>query len=165
MQGMQAYCPVCERYCGPAQLCPYCDATIPLPSLYRKLRLGAWFVAIFGVSLLIIGARLRPPQTIPIAEISPTMQFAQLYFEGKLTQAPRISRNQRSASANLDDGSGVTLRIVFLDEAAQTIQQLSPPLAAGSPIRVSGGLRIRADEEPVLFIRSNDQFHLLDNAP
>lgn len=165
MQGMQAYCPVCKRYCGPTHQCPYCDATIPLPPLYRKLRWGAWLVAGVGVILLLVAARVRPPQTVPIADISPTMQFAQLYFEGELTQAPRLSRNQTSASTNLDDGSGATLRIVFLDEAVRAMQAISPPLAAGSRMRISGGLRIRADESPVLFIRDPAQMHVLDNTP
>ena len=165
MQTPQVHCPICKRYCGPTEQCPYCDATITLPPLYRKIRNGAWFVAILGIAMLLVAARLRLPQTVPIADISPTMQFADLYFEGRLTQAPRISRNQRSASTNLDDGSGATLRIVFLDEAVQAIQQKSEQLQAGAQVRVNGGLRIRADEEPVLFIRTPDQFLLLDEAP
>ncbi len=165
MPEIQSHCPVCKRYCGPAEHCPYCDATIVLPALYRKLRTGAWIIAILGIILLIAGAHLRPPDVMPIAGISPTMQFAQLVFEGELTEAPRISRNQRSAATNLCDGSGQTLRIVFLEEAVQVLLADAVPLITGSRIRVSGGLRIRAEEEPVLFIRSPEQWQVISEAP
>ena len=165
MQGMQTHCPVCQRFCGPVSTCSYCDTTIPLPPLYRRLRLGAWLLATAGLLLLIVAARHKPPDTVPIAEITPAMQFARLHFEGTLTRTPRISRNRRSASTNLDDGSGSTLRLVFLDEAVQALQPAVPPIKQGSRVRVHGSLRINADEPPVLFIRSNEQFVHIEDAP
>jgi len=108
--------------------------------------------------LLMLGTRMRPPQTLPIAEITPTMQFAQLYFEGNITHIPRISRNRRSAATDLDDESGATLRIVFLEGALTRLKEQMPDIEAGSRLYVSGSLRIRADEPPVLFIRSPEQF-------
>jgi len=161
-QQMHNACPICRRYCGPAKTCPYCGAMRTVSKLHKRLRHGAWLVAIIGLAFLLVAAHLQGPQTVPIADISPTMQFAQLYFEGSLTHAPRISRNRKSAATDLADGSGETLRIVFLDEAAMTIQELVPGLEAGSRLHVTGGLRIRAGEPPVLFIRSPEQFRLLE---
>lgn len=157
-----AYCPVCHRYCGPTPTCPYCDAKRELPWLLTRIRYGAWIVAIIGVGMLIVAARLSRPQTLPIAEISPTMQFAQIYFEGQITETPRVSRNQNSAATDLDDDSGQTLRIVFLDEALAAMRAHSPPITKGMGLHVSGNLRVRADEPPVLFIRSPEQFRLLE---
>jgi hypothetical protein len=161
MQEMQTHCPICNRYCGPVKQCPYCDATIPFPRLYRQIRASAWILATVGLIILILAAARRPPETIPIRDITPAMQFSRLFFEGELTRAPRISRNQNSASTDLDDGSGRTLRIVFLEDAVVSLKEIQPPLTAGSRIRVQGGLRVQADEPPVMFIRSPDQFQIL----
>ncbi len=159
---MQAQCPVCQRYTGPAKMCPYCETPLPQPWLHKKLLRGTWLVAILGLCLLILAARLHPPQTLPIADITPTMQFAQLYFEGQITHKPRVSRNHTSASTNLDDGSGQILRMVFLDEALTALLDNTEAFQAGTHLHVSGGLRIRADEPPVLFIRNTNQFRLLE---
>ena len=165
MQAMHTHCPSCRRFCGPANTCPYCDAGIPMPPLYRRVRTGAWLLATAGLLLIITAARNQPPQTVPINEITPAMQFAGLHFEGALTSNPRISRNHRSASANLDDGSGSTLRLVFLDQAALAIRDSTPPLREGCRIRVHGSLRIQPDQPPVLFIRSDDQFRRVKEHP
>jgi len=165
MQGIRTHCPVCKRFCGPVCTCPYCDASFPLPPLYRHLRCGAWLLATAGLLLLILAARSKPPATLPIAAITPAMQFARLHFEGTLTRTPRISRNQRSASTDLDDGSGPTLRLVFLEQALHALRHMSPPLTQGSPVRVQGSLRISADEPPVMFLHSPEQFARREPAP
>ncbi|MFU8780233.1 MAG: hypothetical protein ACNA71_04320 [Kiritimatiellia bacterium] len=159
---MQTICPVCKRYCGPANACPYCDTTIPLSTLYRRIRLTAWLLATIGLAMLLVAAGKRSPETVAISEITPTMQFARLFFEGEITRTPRISRNQNSAATDLDDGSGSTLRIVFLEEAVHAIQSAMPPLTNGTRMRVRGGLRIQADEPPVMFIRTPDQFQVIE---
>ncbi len=165
MDAHTAHCPACKRYVGPAGVCPYCDVDVPIPRVYRLFKTAAWLLATVGLLLLWFAVRQHPPKTLPIADLDPAMNFARLQFEGRLTRPPRISRSRRSASTEVDDGSGRNLRIVFLDQALETLINRETPLPAGTPVRVQGSVSIRADEQPLIFLRDPEQFKLLDELP
>ena len=160
-----AHCPACSRYVGPAGTCPYCEADVPIPRAYRAFRLAAWLLATVGLLLLWCAVRQQAPRSLPIAALDPAMNFARLQFEGRLARTPRVSRNRRSASTELDDGSGQTLRIVFLDQALTELLEQEPLPPEGTPVRVQGGVSLKAGEQPVLFLRDAGQFERLDQSP
>lgn len=164
MHDMQRHCPVCQRYCGPRQKCPYCEATMPFPLLYRRIKRVAWLLATVGLLLLILASRNHKPDTVLISTITPAMQYARIYVEGELMQAPQVSHSKNSASANIDDGSGKTLRVVFLDDAVDTLLALTHPLEKGTKMRVTGGLSIKANQPPVMFVRQKEQFTQIKEA-
>ncbi len=164
MASSDAACPACGRYVGPVTVCPYCDIDIPQQRGYRILRLAAWLLASGGLFLLWMAAGQVAAPNWPVAKLTPSLQFAQLQFEGKLTHTPRVSRNRRSASTELDDGSGSTLRIVFLDDALEALLDLAHKPEPGTRFRVQGSPRIRQGQQPVLFLRDAGNFDILGSA-
>jgi hypothetical protein len=86
------------------------------------------------------------------------MQFARISVQGALVRPLRVSRNRTSATTEIDDGSGTMLRVVFLEEACKALLAHDTPFARGTKLRVTGGVQIKADELPVMFIRDPDQF-------
>jgi len=86
----EVICPKCRRYVGPLEKCPYCGAKVPTRLSIRLLKWGGLAIAVFGVMFLYLDLHathiiVREPQTIEISEITPTMNFGNVYITGKAT--------------------------------------------------------------------------------
>jgi len=75
-------CPVCGRFVGPADACPYCEAEGISPQPVRMLRWGALFSSTAGIIFLWLMARHSEPAMIRAADISPQMHLARVVMEG-----------------------------------------------------------------------------------
>ena len=86
----EVICPKCRRYVGSLEKCPYCGARVPTRLSIRLLKWGGLAIAVFGVMFLYVDLHathiiVREPETIKISEITPTMNFGNVYITGKAT--------------------------------------------------------------------------------
>lgn len=144
--GTGGECPACNRYTGPVPVCPYCDMHLPLPPALRLIKAAAILLASAGLLALWLSASNRPPPALRIADIVPTMNYAQVCITGRIVGTPHSGRRPGSISFNIDDGSG-TLHI-FSDTP------LTVPLARDDSITVTGSLKLSVDRDPILFVHS-----------
>ena len=148
-------CPSCERFIGPASICPYCDAdAVPVPGL-RFLRVTAMLLALAGTALLLVAGRHRDLPRIYVADITSSMNFAAVRVSGRVSRAPYVKREDgviTYASFLLDDGSGV-IRVQLRQPLVAALAHNDELPSAGARLNVSGRLDVRAHGEARLAAR------------
>jgi hypothetical protein len=86
----EVICPKCRRYVGSLEKCPYCGAKVPTRLSVRLLKWGGLTIAVLGIMFLYVDLHathiiIKQPYTVKISEITPTMNYANVYITGKAT--------------------------------------------------------------------------------
>ena len=156
----EVICPSCKRYVGTFERCPYCGARVPKRPSFRMLKWGGLTVAILGVLLLYADLHVsrlvvQDTPTIGISQIKPTMNFAQVYIEGKATfvKYDKDSRflgmfvtdeNENSIFVRAYDAE--TLKLIKMEERRLAENDPQPRFpAVGDNVRLRVQLRIRPE--------------------
>jgi len=151
-----ALCPSCDRFIGPADVCPYCGEDSARQPALKILRRAAVVFGLLGVGTLYLMARLQAIPVTRISAISPQMNFARICVAGTVTGRPYVSApggKVRYLSFVLDDGSG-RLRVIADGQVARDLAERGGPPAIGARVTLSGSLRIAADGYPAVYLRS-----------
>lgn len=142
-----AFCPSCERFIGPADTCPYCDADSARGSVHRMLRLAALVLGIGGLAFLYFAAVSRELPVIEIADITPMMNFAHVRISGTVERAAFVGRRDDKVdyiSFTIDDGTGRIPVAAYKDVAEiMAIRKVIPK--KGADVDVSGTLSVSAN--------------------
>jgi hypothetical protein len=157
-----AFCPSCERFIGPADVCPYCDADSARAPILRVLRWVSLVLAVGGLGLFYLAAVAREVPTTRISSITPMMNFARVQVSGTV-QADAYVRERTgvvdSVSFVLDDGSG-ELRVVAYKNIAKSLQVGRLVPRKGDVAEVTGILDATADAKPKLRVISATGVHI-----
>jgi hypothetical protein len=156
---LEGLCPGCERFIGPADVCPYCGAdAFKRPGL-RFLRRAALLLALLGLAFLYLAAGRRELPLVRIADITPLMNYASVRVAGAAVGKPYVSRRNGAAdyaAFTLDDGSG-RLRVTADGATARALVERRLLPDSGSRAAVSGRLSVSADGGAKLRLQSADQ--------
>lgn len=153
-------CPNCRRYVGTFERCPYCRAKVPTRLSFRLLKWGGLTVAILGILFLYVdlhGPRLvvREPPVIEISEISPAMNFAQVYIQGKATFVKYYDDTRflgmyltdpdnENASIFIRSYDAETKRLIEMEKQRLAENDPQPKFpAVGDIVTARGNLRVR----------------------
>ncbi|TFH17232.1 MAG: hypothetical protein E4H02_03475 [Lentisphaerales bacterium] len=162
----ESFCPSCERFIGPAEECPYCNADAATNPMLKLLRRGSVALALGGLLALHIMAVHRQPTAIRAVEITPRMQYAHAVLAGTVVAAPRVSEDEgRSAyiSFLLDDGTG-RIRVFLAGAGARELLACDGVPGKGNRVQVTGQLNVAAGRLPKLRVHGPDQLTVLDVA-
>jgi hypothetical protein len=137
-----AYCPSCERFIGPAETCPYCDADSSQPRGMRWLRWGAVGFGVAGVALLVLTSRFRETSRVELGGVKPTMQFARVRMEGTVERNAFVGEKNGQVdylSFTLADGTQ-TVRVAAYDEVAVALVRARQVPKAGERVKAEGSI-------------------------
>ena len=165
-RGEPGQCPSCERYIGPVDVCPYCEADADTPLAIRRLRWIALTLAIPGLVFLYLAARQTTAPTIRAGDISPLMNFARVRAEGVIVGRPFLQRNEGEAgyaTMVIDDGSG-RIRVTVDGDAASALISGGTTPKPGTHVQAEGILSVEAEgmarlrvSSPSLLVLSPDR--------
>ncbi|MDD4871636.1 MAG: hypothetical protein PHR77_13850 [Kiritimatiellae bacterium] len=150
-----AFCPSCERFIGPVDVCPYCDCDSARNPLLRFLRYGAILLAITGLFFLYLMAVHSEVPVIKISEITPMMNFGLVRINGVVEKDAYISKKRKrieSVSFPVGDGSG-QIRVVAYTPVAEMLVKENLVPARKSLIEATGNLNISANGNTKLILR------------
>jgi len=160
-----AFCPSCERFIGPAEVCPYCDCDSAKNPMFRCLKYGAVVLAVAGLILLYLMARHSEVPEIKIAGITPMMNFGLVRIKGLVEKDAGSWKKKgqaESVSFLVDDGSG-QIRVVAYGPVARALiaRSLLPKRLAA--VEITGSLNVSADGNSRLILRSADELRIEQN--
>jgi hypothetical protein len=156
LQDPGAYCPSCERFIGPLDVCPYCDCDSARNPVFRVLRYGAVLLALSGVALLHLMATHGEVPLVRIVEIGPMMNFGLVRINGEVEKDAFIGKSNgriESLSFLVDDGSGC-LRVVAYGQIARQLVEESLVPQRRSSVDVTGNVTVSADGNTKLILRN-----------
>lgn len=133
-------CPVCGRFAGPADECPYCEAEGISPQPVRMIRWGALFTSTAGIIFLWLMARYSEPAMIRAADISPQMHLARVVMEGFVERISSAGAGTAAAGRigfRLCDGTG-SIMVTAEGSAARRLAARYGKPARGEFITVFG---------------------------
>ena len=159
-----AHCPSCERFIGPADVCPYCGANSAKPPLLRLLRYAALALALIGLFFLYLMARHRNMPVVKAGEISPMMNFATVRVVGKLARKPYTAYEDGQVdylSFLVDDGSG-KVRVQAYGDVARLLVASNLLPRVGTMVDVTGSIKVSAGKAPRLRLLSSSQVRVGD---
>jgi hypothetical protein len=162
-----ALCPSCERFIGPADVCPYCGADSARRPLLRHLRWAALFLAIAGVAGLTAVAARREAPAVVIGEISPAMNFAYVRVAGKVVSEPRVLREGGEVdyvSLILSDGTG-QLRVQADGAVALALARKGGIPRKWTRVEAAGTLNVSRDGSPRLRLQTTSQLRICGEDP
>lgn len=159
-----AYCPSCERFIGPADACPYCDAESAQPRAMRWLRWGAVILGVAGVAVLLLTARYRETPQVELGGVKRTMQFARVRMAGTVERNAFVGEKNGQVdyiSFTLADGTQ-SVRVAAYDEVAVALVRARQVPKAGERVRAEGSLvtgrdgrlRLRLDDAGAIAIET-----------
>jgi cytochrome c-type biogenesis protein CcmE len=157
-----AFCPSCERFIGPADVCPYCDADSAKAPILRILRRVSLVLAVGGLGLFYLAAVAREVPTTRISSITPMMNFARVQVSGTAQEDAYVRERTGavdSVTFVLDDGSG-ELRVVAYKNVARSLKEGKLVPRRGDIAEVTGVLDATADAKPKLRIISAAGVHI-----
>ena len=157
-------CPVCERFVGPVETCPYCDEQTG--GGVRLLRRGALLLAVLGLALLFVMVRNRDVPVVQAGSITPAMNFGYVRIIGTAAADARIYRTRGEVdylSFPLDDGTGTITASARKSCAKDIIAGARPP-RKGDRVEVAGSLRVQAGGEARLYIEVPAHVRILDSS-
>lgn len=137
-----AYCPSCERFIGPADTCPYCDADSAQPRAMRWLRWGAVAFGVAGVAILILTARQRETPQVDLGRIKPTMQFARVRMAGTVERNAFVGEKNGQVdymSFTLADGTQ-SVRVAAYNDVAVALVRARQVPKAGERVKAEGSI-------------------------
>ncbi|MCX7591340.1 MAG: OB-fold nucleic acid binding domain-containing protein [Kiritimatiellae bacterium] len=139
-----ATCPSCDRFIGPADVCPYCGCDSARSAVYRRLRHLTLGLASAGVLLLLWVACKTKIPTLCIGTITPQMNFALVCVEGRVERdayiSPRTGRPSYVSFA-LNDGTG-QIRVVAHGRVAAELVQKNLVPRKGKQVSATGTLNV-----------------------
>jgi len=145
MDSIQAQCPNCGQFVGPASRCPHCNTLIERPISLRLLRIFAWFLALGGLLILYLYTIHRPLPLIKIDQITPLMNFASVRMQGMLEGDPRPLK---SGAYFFQLSDGVRSIAVFSSTSPEKT------ISSGTEVEVTGSLQVDTDGRAALRARS-----------
>jgi len=145
--GNDGKCKVCGRFIGPVTVCPYCSEDVPQSPLLRSLRIAAVILATLGLFLLYLGARIRQPPAVNIAQISPAMNFAHVRITGRVKRKPYIGKERDYISFLLSGPDGHTIKIFARGRTAKKMISDNCLPATGTAVSVRGELHVSANNK------------------
>ncbi len=162
-------CPVCQRFTGPANTCPYCDTDIIQPLSIRVLRRSALLLGITGLAITFFTATRKEPTLTRIGSITPLMNFAQVKIAGTIDKDPYTGENNGTVdyiSFPVRDESGQLL-VTAHDGVSKSIASSDRPPRKGDRIEASGSLNVSANGKIKLRVQSVNQMKYFpeDNKP
>ena len=155
-QNPGAFCPSCERFIGPVDVCPYCDCDSARNPVFRVLRYGSLILAVAGLLFLHFVASHSDVPVIRIADITPMMNFGLVRIEGIVEKNASLGNRRGrvdSVSFPISDGSG-QIRIVGYGKVSQELVTRNLVPGKGGKINVTGSLNYSADGNTKLVLRS-----------
>lgn len=161
-----AVCPACERFIGPADSCPYCDADSGRSLWVRRLCRTIPVVAVALLAALHAAAVQRPLPVVRVAAIQPTMNFGSVRVEGVIAREPRWIGNasRRELSLRVDDGTG-ELRAILDEYASLALLREERVPKKGQRLDLEGTLQCRAADAPLLRVHSPRQVRARPDSP
>lgn len=158
-----AFCPGCERFIGPADVCPYCNADSARSPALRRLRAASLLLALLGLLCLYAMAGARSVPRVPIGSLAPAMNYGTVRVRGTVARPPFVGRDGGAAadylSLRVRDASG-EIQVVARDEAAQAIAG-SPRLPEkGDVVEATGSVRVRNGKSLSLYLRRAEDLAL-----
>jgi hypothetical protein len=145
-------CPVCGRFVGAVQACPYCEAEGLLTTPVRLLRWAAVLLAVVGVALLWLAASRQEAPRVAMREITPSFHGARVCVSGQLAAAPRLVRRGGRADyvgMTLCAPGGAEVRVSVSGVAADALVRRGLP-PVGSLVEAVGRLDVQAGRRPCL---------------
>lgn len=142
-----AVCPSCERFIGPADVCPYCEADANKPPIIRRLRWAALFLALIGLTFLYGMARQREVPLIRIGDITPMMNFGAVRVAGTVKNNAYTKKKGEAVdffSFYLHDGTG-ELQIMVSREVARGLIADGHVPQRGERVELAGTLSVSGD--------------------
>jgi hypothetical protein len=162
-QNRGAFCPSCERFIGPVDVCPYCDADSAKPPVMRILRWLALVLAPVGLGFLYLAATSKELPAVKISEITPMMNFAQVQVVGTVQNNVYIGEKNGTVdyiSFPINDGSG-ELRVVANGAVAKSLKDKGLLPIKGDSVDVTGGLDVTADGKFKLRLGSTEKLKIV----
>ena len=163
-QNAGAFCPSCERFIGPVDVCPYCDADSARSPIFRFIRYGSVFLAFAGLAFLYLMASWTDIPAVRISEITPMMNFAVVRISGRVEREARVSKTKSGTeyvSFSVNDGTG-RIRVVAYDDMARNLQERNLVPSCGTHVDVTGNLGVSADGSGTkLTLRRAEELHCL----
>ena len=157
-----AFCPSCERFIGPADVCPYCDADSSRPPLLRFMRGLALALALAGVAAMLLLARSADIPTMRAGEITPTMNFAFVRVAGTVARQPYLARGRENVdyvSFLVDDGTG-EIRVAANGRSAREMVARAMVPRKGDSVDLAGTVNVGPDGKVKLRLQSADQLQI-----
>ena len=142
-----AMCPSCERFIGPADVCPYCDADSAKPLMIRRLRYAALALALIGLAFLYLAARRRETPLIRIGDITPMMSFAGVRVAGTVGNAAYVKRTGNAVeylAFHINDGTG-DLQVGASGDMARRLVEENRVPGKGDGVELTGTLSVSGD--------------------
>jgi DNA/RNA endonuclease YhcR with UshA esterase domain len=165
-QNQGAFCPSCERFIGPADVCPYCDADSARPPIMRTLRCVSLVLAFVGLGFLYLAATTKELPTQKISEITPMMNFARSQVAGSVQKDPYVGEKKGLVdyiSFPINDGSG-ELRVVAYGAVAKSLKDRKLLPVKGDFVEVTGDLDVTADGNPKLRLDATEKLRIRKDA-
>jgi hypothetical protein len=153
-----ASCPSCERFIGPADVCPYCEADSARPPILRRLRLASLLLATIGLVCLYLMSQVKEVPDLHVGEVTPMMNFATARFAGTVARPPYVRKQGNRTdyvALSLDDGTG-EIRVMLSGTAAAALVERGRLPARGDEIEVTGTLNVWGDGASRLKVQSAD---------
>lgn len=142
-----AVCPSCERFIGPADVCPYCEAEADKPAIVRRLRVAALLLAVVGLTFLYLMARNADTPVVRIGDVTPMMNFAGVRIAGTIKNNVYIKRQGEEIdylSFYVDDGTG-ELQVQVSRETARELAAGNRLPEKGDRVDVAGTLNVSGE--------------------
>lgn len=137
-----AYCPSCERFIGPADTCPYCDADSARPRSLRWLRWSALGFGVIGVAVLVVTARWREVPHVRPGGLKRTMQFAKVRMTGTVERNAFVGEKSGQVdymAFTIVDGTQ-SVRVAAYDETAVAMVRARQVPKAGERVTAEGSI-------------------------
>jgi DNA/RNA endonuclease YhcR with UshA esterase domain len=152
-----ALCPSCNRFVGTYTRCMYCGARVNKRLSIRLARWAAVVISVAGPVVLWSVDRLSEVETIRVADVNETMNFALIRIEGEVLRDPKVTfaKDQHGEDTDrvriigfpLHDGSGEIQILAFESVAKRLWEERSSLLPRqGDRVDLVGSLRVRSED-------------------
>lgn len=158
-QSSEMNCASCGRFVGAVTKCPYCGAKVEKRMSLVAIRWAAVLLATVGLFLLFLMAKYREIPVVKLADVKPTMNFAQIRVEGVAESDARTFRTGGGMGFNFSDGTGTIMVFISQKQAQEMVERNLVP-KAGDQISFAGGLNI-SDDRSSMRLLSVDEFQLI----
>jgi DNA/RNA endonuclease YhcR with UshA esterase domain len=158
-QSSEMNCPSCGRFVGAVTKCPYCGAKVEKRMSLVAIRWAAVLLATVGLFLLFLMAKHRDIPVVKLADVKPTMNFAQIRVEGVADSDARTFRSGGGMGFNFSDGTGTIMVFISQKQAQEMVARNLVP-KAGDQVSFAGGLNI-SDDRSSMRLLSVDEFQVV----